>query len=302
MSYNPSPETAAILDRALAYVQSVPYAVTARWVFYRLLQDGYLSVKSDYKRLLGYLSKARKEFYGEWRPDTLADDTRAAVVRGDGFLTGQDWIDALAKQTRCHRDRWRTQLRYVEVWFEAAAMTSQFQFHSNENIPLLAFHGDVSIPEKWKAATRLVERWRGARKPIYILYYGDFDKKGLEIPLSAERDLRLFMAVDLMVKMLRAGASKASSQVESLQMRSAMVFRRVGINEEHIAQYNLPENPERPGTYQWEGVPDDAAQELIGEANDLLNLAAFGVEEVREDEITRQFRTHLDGLHIVEPK
>ncbi len=52
MSYNPNPQTAAILDRAYQYVVDTPYQVTARWVFYRLLQDGLLHTKTDYKRLL----------------------------------------------------------------------------------------------------------------------------------------------------------------------------------------------------------------------------------------------------------
>ena len=128
-------------------------------------QDGFLQVKSDYKRLLGYLSKARKRFYGPWRPGTLADDSTAAVVRCDGFESGQDWVDALGHRLSCKLERWRSQAVYVEVWFEAAAMGSQFAHHTNENITLLAFHGDVSIPEKWKAARRLARRWLELRKP-----------------------------------------------------------------------------------------------------------------------------------------
>ncbi|MCH7571064.1 MAG: hypothetical protein IH919_10955, partial [Deltaproteobacteria bacterium] len=37
---------------------------------------------------------------------------------------------------------------------------------------------------------------------------------------------------------------------------------------DQVDEYNVPENPERPGTYQWEGLDDDAAQALIGLAND----------------------------------
>ena len=89
----------------------MPYAVTARWVFYRLLQRGVLDRKGDYKRLLSYLSRARKEWYGGSRPDTLTDDTRAALVRGGGFRTGQGWARALAEQSACNLDRWLSQER-----------------------------------------------------------------------------------------------------------------------------------------------------------------------------------------------
>ena len=69
--YNPSYEVALILRRALDHTRSVEYGVTARWVFYRLLQDGTLHEKGDYKRLLSYLSKALKRFYGGWHPSPL---------------------------------------------------------------------------------------------------------------------------------------------------------------------------------------------------------------------------------------
>ncbi len=77
MGYKPSAEGKYILDRAWCWVQSVPYQPSARWVFYRLLQDGTYSKKGDYRHLLGILSKARKGFYDQWNPGTLADDTRA---------------------------------------------------------------------------------------------------------------------------------------------------------------------------------------------------------------------------------
>jgi ABC-type antimicrobial peptide transport system ATPase subunit len=83
-SYNPRPEAEAILDRAYELVKSVPYAVTARWLFYGLLQEGTYPDKDSYKsKFLPMLSKARKSFFNGWTPDTLADDTRVAVVRGD---------------------------------------------------------------------------------------------------------------------------------------------------------------------------------------------------------------------------
>ena len=47
-TYQPRAEQANILDQALAHIRSVPYDVSARWLFYRLLQDGLYRVKEDY--------------------------------------------------------------------------------------------------------------------------------------------------------------------------------------------------------------------------------------------------------------
>ena len=271
----------------MAYVRSVAYIVTARWVFYRLLQDGTFSVKAGYKSLLGYLSKARKGFWGGWRPDTLGDDTRAAAVRGGGYDSGAEWLRALSRYSTCSLDRWKDQPNYVEIWFEAAAMAAQFQFHANRNVPLLAFHGDVSIPAKWDAAKRLVNRWMEGKKPIYVLYYGDLDPKGLSIPQSARTDIE-----DFAVRMLDESGDDAEAFLDDFH------FIRVGLNADTILQYDVPENPERPGTFQWEGLDDDAARELIRIADDYLDLGAFQETEERAKIFTDKVREHLSILQL----
>jgi len=82
-NYNPRPDQAGILDKAYELVRSVLYQVTARWLFYRLLQEAFFKDKDAYKtKFLPLLSKARKSFYKQWNPGTLADDTRVSVIRG----------------------------------------------------------------------------------------------------------------------------------------------------------------------------------------------------------------------------
>lgn len=65
-----------------------------------------------------------------------------------------------------------------------------------------------------------------------------------------------------------------------------------------INTYDVPENPERPGTYQWEGLSDDGAQELIGEVDDYLNIDGFEEIEDRENDISRKFIDHLYDLDL----
>ena len=308
--YAPSPETQHILDRTMAYINSVNYSVTARWCFYRLLQDGTLNKKADYKKLLSLLSKARKRFWGDWRPDTLADDTRGALLtlrsgfytyhfRGHGFKSEKVWLETLKKQLNYHSDRWIDQPAYVEIWFEAAAMQSQFQFYANENIPLFAFHGDVSIPAKWEGAKRLFERWNQLRVPTYVLYFGDLDKKGQQIPESANNDVQDFVThVDHEMqnaknKLVEHGYAKG---IYARQFLKDFHFIRVGINQAHVRQFNIPENPERLGTYQWEGLSDEGAQALIRRANDYIDLDRFAITKLKDDEITARFQRHIENF------
>lgn len=292
MSYKPGAKTAHILQQAREYIDSVPYTVTARWVFYRLLQDGTFTVKADYKRFLGFLSKARKGFYLDWAPDTLSDDTRQALVRGHGFTGGPAWFAALEDQVSCNLDRWQGQPVYLEVWFEAGAMQAQFEHYTNQNIPLLAFHGDVSIPEKWKAACRLHRRWVAYQKPVVVLYYGDLDPKGLQIPESAKEDIQLFVAYLIM------GDDHDGWVVRYETFLRNFTFKRVGINDDHPLIYDIPDNPERPGTYQWEALDDAAAEVLIGEADAYLDHAQFDAVVQEEERVSTLVKERLSGLDV----
>lgn len=288
MAYSPTSKNAAIIERASHWVQSVPYRVTARWVFYRLLQEGVYGQKAGYKHLLALLSKARKEFYDGWKPDTLADGTRAALVRGDGFDSPQDWLDAVRRDSSCFLDHWAGQSTYVECWFEAAAMEGQFLHYADPNITLLAFHGDVSIPEKWKAASRLAERFIHLQKPITIYYFGDYDPKGITIPLSAWSDISAW-AVALVARHDRALLTPARHNIR---------LHRVGLNYGDEVAFNIPENPERPGTYQWEALADEQARGLIQRANDDIDFGALQDTLSDERKATRKFIQHLEELEL----
>lgn len=263
--YRPRPEQAAILDRGLEMIQSVPYTVTARWLFYRILQEGYFNKKDDYKgKFLPLTAKARKCFYGGWTPDTLADDTRGAIQRGLGGKSESDFLEAVAGFS-CSLDKWENQNFYIEVWFEARAMIDQFAYYTR-HITLRAFGGDCSIAFKWQIAGELTRAFRKYKKPIVILYFGDLDPKGLQIPLSAVKDIRKWT-------------------------RTPFEFVRCGLNPGDEITYSIPENFDKPGTFQWEALDDGAARDLITSWTDrFISHGAFAETEAREKEITRRYK------------
>jgi len=236
--YKPSKENEDWLTWLLTKVQSVPYKVPPRWAFYRLVQEKGFA-KGDYKKFLQITSKARKAYWNGWAPDTLPDDTRTPLnYYGLGFTSVSAWFDSQrhkSPQLQCEGD----QESIVFVGFEAKAMTRQFQHYLDEfRVCLLPFGGDASVPYKYQIAELIDEAWTKWKKPIKFLYFGDFDPKGLEIPENAMRDIEAW----------------ASAEFE---------FIRIGINEEHIALYNIPDNPDAPGKYQWEALDDESAHELI---------------------------------------
>jgi hypothetical protein len=227
-NYKPSKKNREILARAWEHVQGVPYQPTSRWLFYRLLQEGFYSKKDDYKaRYLPLMSRARHNFYGSWRPDTLVDDSREAIYRGSGYDTPKEWAAAAAKGLTCQLHRWEGQKYYVEVWFEAEAMKAQFKFYSQDVI-LRPFGGHPSIHYKWGIAKDLEYRGRYGL-PIIILYFGDWDEGGQIIPKASAADIRKWCDVDF-------------------------EFIRAGLNPGDEVRYNISENFEKPGAYQWEAL------------------------------------------------
>jgi hypothetical protein len=271
-AYQPNAKSDAILARAWEQIQSVPYAVTARWLFYRLLQEGFYQGKKDYKDcFLPLLSRARHNFYGPWRPDTLADDRREASVRGDGWDSPAAWAAAVARGGACRLARWAGQAYYVELWFEAGAMVSQFE-HYTANITLRPFFGMPSIPYKWEIAKALEAAAAAYALPVVILYFGDLDPAGEIIPETTVADIRGWCSADF-------------------------EFIRAGLNPGDEVRYNIPENIEHAGAYQWEALADGPAGELITSAvGRYVDFSAMTEIAEREAAATANFRSVMADL------
>lgn len=230
--------------RGMELVNSVDYKVSLRWVFYALLQEGIFRHKDDYKYWVKISSRARKRYWDGWRPDTLSDDTRWRIARADGYKTYKAAVSDLPRYLSQYVDlaidHFFQQGYYVELWFEAKAMSCQFQ-HYTAGIDLVPFGGDASIPFKHAIAVHLDECAEKYNKPVRILYFGDCDPKGLQIPDSAVTDIRAWCDTDFEVI-------------------------PCGLTLDQATRYNLPENPEKPGQFQWEALNDDHASEIIRSA------------------------------------
>jgi len=227
MGWKPSKANKALLDYAVAKINSVPYPVTARWTFYQLVQAGLVEKKRG--NTFEYLtSRARKEFFNGWHPGLLTDSIRKTHFKGErtvGFSYLEDSI--------------REQDVYVQLWFEAEAMRGQFEHYTREyRVSLVPFRGDCSIPMKWELSKKLENIAEKYGLPIQILYFGDYDKKGLQIFDSALKDIRAWCKTDFNVD-------------------------RVGLTYEQAQTLNIPDNPNNPGSYQWEALNDKQAGQLI---------------------------------------
>jgi len=211
--------------------------------------QGYGLMKKDYQRFSTMLTRARKKRRRGWAPYTLTDETRKIYNFNDGFSSLKEWIDHIRNRgIKINLDKHLGQKYLVQVWFEAQAMFQQFAKYTKPYyVTLVPFRGDLSLPMKWKLSQQIREALINDI-PVKILYFGDLDKKGLGIPESAVSDIREWTA---------------QPEHYSKIVDPIFDFIRVGLNPEHVSLYDIPENPQKPGDYQWEALDDAAAAELI---------------------------------------
>jgi hypothetical protein len=270
-----APKQEEILNRAFEHVRSVPYRVSLRWLFYRLLQDGFYSRKEDYKdRFSKLLSRARHSCFKEWRPDTLEDETRAVIRRAGGYENADGAADAVSENildaARIRLDHFYRQRTYVELWFEARAMAGQFE-HFTERIDLVPMGGAASIPFKYELAQRIGVAADRYGKPVTVLYFGDEDEAGHVIQRTIEKDVRRWSPADF-----------------------DLVW--CGLTKEQARKYRIPISIEGKG-FQWEALSHKAAGEIITAAVEKYVDPGL-TEEVKDEEekFEDEWREKLDTV------
>ncbi len=293
MTYRPTPDVSKILEWAKQEIDAVPYEVTSRWAFYQVVQK-YGIGKGMYRKFLKWTSRARKAFWNGWHPALLADDSRGIrlpvrtvaktenldlLMQGGGYDDPEEWFEHFPEE-RCTLSVQARQRDVLLVLFEAAAMSSQFDYYLDPlRVVTAPFQGDASIRHKWEIA-RFLDRQHKQYpdKRIVVLYFGDLDPKGLEIPRNALRDIWKWLGAEDIESELaynvllgeRMGLGEVWQDVDDK-------FRwiRVGLTPDQVGRLNIPENPEKPGAYQWEALSDAQAGRLI-----LQTVHGFWKEDV----------------------
>lgn len=195
------------------------WPLTLRQIYYQLVKDSHvLNNRSQYIMLSKLVKWMRIDSMLAW--NALEDRTRTLTrKRGwedvdefiydevDGFLTGY---------TRCLV---QGQDNYIEVWTEKDALVRIFARavwpYCIRAVVCRGYNSVTFIADFYKRAERALEQ---GQQPI-VLYWGDLDPSGIQ--------------------MLEA-------TIETLENELGLTgveFKRIGLNPEHIALYNLPSDP-----------------------------------------------------------
>ena len=104
------------------------------------------------------------------------------------------------------------------------------------------------------------------------MYFGDYDPAGLTIPETSIGDIREWCMVNFEVV-------------------------RCGLNPGDEVKYNIPENIDKPGCYQWEALNDLAARELIlNSINKYIDSSMVESIQFEGREVSQSFNRFVSGF------
>lgn len=218
--------------------------LTVRQLYYQFVARGLLgSGQQVYKRIVAALADARME--GMF-PMHLIEDRGRDIGEGDatlcendiarGMLSGKSIIGNLPS-TVLRVSRWHRQPNFVSVFVEKEALAGVFEAPCKElGVSLFPCKGYPSVSSLYAWA----QMYRAARTPglrsgkdgwahagmrgreAVILYFGDHDPDGIEIPESIARSFKT---------MERNGVVPPLGEID---------IRRVALNMDQIERYNPP--------------------------------------------------------------
>jgi hypothetical protein len=186
--------------------------MTVRQVFYQATVRGLVEkAETGYGKVQLDLTKMRRD--GSLPYDWLADNTRWQRKPNTFDSVEQALRDTAAFY---RKSLWTDASSYVEIWLEKDALSGVvYPVTSMYDVPLMVARGYASLSFLYSAA----EYINTLDVPTYIYHLGDFDPSGVNAGEKIEETLRE-MAPD-----------------------AAIAFERIAVNEEQIAEWDLPTRP-----------------------------------------------------------
>ena len=264
----------AQLDAQIVEVLKADHPQSVRHAFYRMT-DPRLGVpveKTDagYNLVQRRCLKLRRS--GAMPYGWISDSTRRGY-HVSTFTGGGEFIQRFASLYRSQL--WTPDLPHVEVWCESRSLAGVLQAECKElAVSLYPAGGFASATLCFEAASEINRRAKGR---AVILYLGDFDPSGVLIDQSIESELRGHLELPL-------------------------EFRRLAINADQIAEYDLPTKPRKAGdkrrldiaaTVEAEAMPAGDMRRIVREAVEAyLPEHALAVAKVTEE-------SERDGLRLL---
>lgn len=232
--------------------------LTIRALHYQLVSRGMTNTLQHYKRVVAAMEVAR----WDGRVDFEAFSDRDRAMCGTTKATEtvlEDKQDEAKRQVglwmRSYgKNRWENQPYYPEILIEKKALEGVFAKPCAKwDVAVGACKGYPSLTFLYELSERLRDAQSEGKKPI-ILYFGDYDPSGEDIPRSIGENLQKFGVYDVEI-------------------------RRIALMEQQVIEWKLPPAPAKETdsrTANWDGLGQvelDAVkpEKLISMLNDAIN-------------------------------
>lgn len=235
-----------------------PGVLTIRALHYQLVSIGMTNTLQHYKRVVAAMEVARWDGLVDF--EAFSDRDRAMCGETKAEPTDLEEKQAEAKaQVRAwmrsySKNRWENQYYYPEILIEKKALEGVFAKPCrNWNIAVGACKGYPSLTFLYELSERMREAQSNGKQPI-ILYFGDYDPSGEDIPRSIGENLEKFGVYGVEI-------------------------RRIALMEQQVIAWNLPPAPAKETdsrTANWDGLGQvelDAVkpEKLISLLDDAIN-------------------------------
>lgn len=228
--------SAWILEKGIPIVRSYHGNITLRQLYYRLVSLGMTNSDKHYGRVKYATAKAR--WNGSLHFSDFVDLSRQTV--GNTKYERTDPIEEAnsTKETfeywleHYNKNKWENQRYYVEVFIEKQALQGVFAPVCRKwDVALNPCKGNPSLSYLYAAIQRMTRADRLGKK-VVVLYFGDYDPTGEDIPRSIEENF------------------------EKMGFYDFTLERRLLLHDQVVA-WDLPPAPTKktdPRTANWDGI------------------------------------------------
>ena len=259
--------------------------LTIRGLHYQLVSRGMTKDVQHYKRVVAATGQARWD--GIISFDAFSDRERsmACMTKADKTIY-DDKVSEAKTQIRLwassyYLNRWENQPYYPEVLIEKKALEGVFHKTCQRNsIALGACKGYPSLTFLHDLSLRIIDATDRGKQPI-ILYFGDYDPSGEDIPRALRENLILL------------GCS------EDLEVR------RICLNKDQVIAWGLPPAPTKDTdsrSAHWDGLgqveldavkPEKLMQLLQNAIDDIFDKSLYEELMAREEHEGVMFKDEL---------
>lgn len=251
-----------IIRTGIPIVESYNGNITLRALHYQLVANGMTNDIAHYKKVVNAMIEAR--WKGLVAFDAFLDHERETLGSTDYEETNViDASDRAKEQIRAwatsyHKNRWENQPVYPEVFIEKKALQGVFEAPCKHwDVALNPCKGYPSLTFQYACKKRFDEAISLGKEPI-ILYFGDYDCSGEDIPRSIGDTF-----------------SRMGTPVE---------VRRIALMKDQVIAWRLPPAPtkqEDTRSRNWDGLGQVELDAV--EPRKIVKLCEKAIQDVFDD-------------------